>query len=111
MGHPGMGQPHGMAAAGPLGIPLTRRGVVSAHHVPRAGARQGGGLHADAATSNRATGAICDLSAAGEKSPAFLAGSWDGVGRGTSKTFDLSFTRQVAPQGGGVWQPGKRGGR
>lgn len=65
------------------------------------------------ATSNGATGTICDLSAAGEreKSPAFLAGSWDGVGRETSKGFDLSFTRQIAPKGGGVQRPGKRGGR
>lgn len=65
------------------------------------------------ATSNGATATICDLSAAGEreKSPAFLAGSWDGVGRETSKGFDLSFTRQIAPKGGGVQRPGKRGGR
>jgi len=110
-GTQGWGSPMAWPLRDPWGYHSRGEGVVSAHHVPRAGARRGGGLHPDAATSNRATGAICDLSAAGEKSPAFLAGSWDGVGRGTSKTFDLSFTRQVAPQGGGVWQPGKRGGR
>lgn len=79
--------------------------------IPRAEARQGRGSQPDSlvsATSNRATGTICDLSAAGEreKSPAFLAGSCDGVGRGTSKGFDLNFTKQIAPKGGGVLRPG-----
>lgn len=79
---------------------------------PRAEARQGGGSQPDSlvsATSNRATGTICDLSAAGERGRnprRFLAGSCDGVGRGTSKGFDLNFTRQIAPKGGGVLRPG-----
>lgn len=103
--------------AGPLGIPLTprarRKGRFPTY--PELGPGREGAQSQTlvSATSNRATGTICDLSAAGEreKSPAFLAGSWDGVGRGTSKGFDFSFTRQIAPKGGGVRRPGKRAGR
>lgn len=47
-GTQGLGQPHGTVAVGPLGIPLTRW----VPHVPRAGARQGGGSQPDAGVCN-----------------------------------------------------------
>lgn len=102
---------HPGSAPGPWGHCPAPGPMGKVGSIARVEARQGRGSQPDSlvsATSNRATGTICDLSAAGEreKSPPFLAGSCDGVGRGTSKGFDLNFTRQIAPKGGGVLRPG-----
>lgn len=51
--------------------------------------------------------ATCLQRRRGEKSPAFLAGSWDGVGRGTSKGAELGLSSGWLPRAGACGAPGR----
>lgn len=105
----GSGAPLGLGLGEPSGHPeewgspmVVPQGRVAVSHVPAVHPTLGPCRESArsqtlvSATSNAAAGTICDLSAGreGEKSPALLAARWDGVGRGTSKEVDLSFTRR-----------------
>lgn len=84
----------------PVSPPCTRcRGGVGRAHAAR-------GWCLRLQTGRQEQLATCLQRRRGEKSPAFLAGSWDGVGRGTSKGAELGLSSGWLPRAGACGTPG-----